>query len=142
MAYSPYPAGLLRRLAAAVYDLFLLFGLWLIGTLVLLPFSYGHAAALGHSPFYRAYLLYIPFLYFGWFWTHGGQTLGMLAWRMRLRSVDDQPVGWMRSALRYVGAWFAWLSVIGMLWIILDPQKRGWQDMLSKTEIMVLPKAR
>lgn len=139
MASIVYPAGLWRRLAAAVYDLFLLVGVWIVSVLVLLPFHGGVAPA-GDSWWFRAYLLFVPYLFFGWFWTHGGQTLGMKAWRMRIRHTDGDPVTWERALLRYLGAWLAWLSVLGMLWVLFDPQRRGWQDMLSGTEVIVEPR--
>ncbi|OGI41569.1 MAG: hypothetical protein A2150_00620 [Candidatus Muproteobacteria bacterium RBG_16_64_11] len=43
------------------------------------------------------------FLFYGWFWTRGGQTLGMRAWRLRLTRADGGPVTWRRAALR-IGA--------------------------------------
>lgn len=136
----PYPASLWRRLAAAVYDLFLLLAVWFIAVLALLPFTGGQAPA-GDSLWFRAYVLFVPCLFFGWFWTHGGQTLGMKAWRMRLRRGDGTAVTWEAALLRYLGAWIAWPSVIGMLWVLFDPQRRGWQDLLSGTEVVVEPAA-
>lgn len=140
MTLSPYPAGLLRRLAAAVYDLFLLLGVWMVAVLALLPFTGGHAVH-GDNLLFRLYLLFVPYLFFGWFWTHGGQTLGMKAWRLRLRSNAGGPVGWGRALRRYAGAWLAWLSVIGIVWIALDARRRGWQDILSATEVVVEPRS-
>lgn len=139
MASIVYPAGLWRRLAAAVYDLFLLVGIWIVAVLALLPFNGGEAPA-GDSWWFRAYLLFVPCLFFGWFWTHGGQTLGLKAWRMRVRCVDGSPVTWERALLRYLGAWAAWLSVLGILWVLADPQRRGWQDIVSGTEVVVEPR--
>lgn len=135
-ATIPYPASLWRRLAAAIYDLFLLLAVWFLAVLALLPFTGGQAPA-GDTWWFRAYVLFVPFLFFGWFWTHGGQTLGMKAWRMRLRRADGGPVTWERALLRYLGAWLAWPSVIGVLWILFDPRRRGWQDMVSGTEVIV-----
>jgi uncharacterized RDD family membrane protein YckC len=37
------------------------------------------------SPFFRTYLLLVCFFFYGGFWVHGGQTLGMRAWRLRLQ---------------------------------------------------------
>lgn len=138
MNAAPYPAGLLRRLAAAVYDLFLLIGVWMMSVFALLPFTDGRALD-GSSPVFRLYILFVPFLLFGWFWTHGGQTLGMKAWRMRIRRTDGSPVDWRYAALRYLGAWLAWLSVVGIVWIAIDPQRRGLQDWISDTETVVEP---
>lgn len=140
MTLSPYPAGLLRRLAGGVYDLFVLVGIWIFSVLILLPFTHGQAIA-GGSHWFQAYLLFVPYLLFGWFWTHGGQTPGMKAWRLRVRTDAGEPVGWGRAGLRYLAAWLAWFSVLGIIWILFDVKNRGWQDLISSTEIVVLPKA-
>jgi uncharacterized RDD family membrane protein YckC len=42
-----------------------------------------------------------------WFWSHGGQTVAMRAWHIRLVDVHGQPVRWTRALGRYVLAW-AW----------------------------------
>lgn len=139
MTLSPYPAGLLRRLAGGVYDLFLLVGLWLISGLLLLPFHGGQAVD-GHDPWVRLYFLFVPYLFFSWFWMHGGQTLGMRAWRMQLRSHDGGPVEWHQAVIRYVAAWLSWLSLIGMLWCLFDDQRRSLQDIASRTELIVHPR--
>ncbi|MCB1816220.1 MAG: RDD family protein, partial [Candidatus Competibacteraceae bacterium] len=75
------PAALLRRLAAMLYDGLLLFGVIFTGTVVLLPFTNGHAIAPG-NPAYQASLLGLIGLFYGWCWTHGGQSLGMKAWHI------------------------------------------------------------
>lgn len=141
MSLSPYPAGLVRRLAAAVYDLFLLVGLWLLSGLLLLPFHGGQAVD-GHNLWVRLYFLFMPYLFFSWFWMHGGQTLGMRAWRMRLRSHDGGPVEWHQAVIRYITAWISWLSIVGMLWCLFDAQRRSIQDIASRTELVVYPRKR
>lgn len=139
MSLAPYPAGLLRRLAGAVYDLFVLVGVWIVSVLILLPFTQGQAIAAG-SHWFQAYLLFLPYLLFGWFWTHGGQTPGMKAWRLRVRTNTGLPVEWGRASLRFIAAWLAWFSLLGILWILVDARRRGWQDLLSGTEVVVIPK--
>lgn len=141
MTLSPYPAGLIRRLAGAVYDSFVLVGIWIVSVLILMPFTQGQAIA-GGSLWFQAYLLFVPYLLFGWSWVHGGQTLGMKAWRMQVRTDDGNAIGWRRAGLRYVGAWLAWLSVVGILWMLFDVRRRGWQDLLSGTEVVIIPKTR
>ena len=139
MALSAYPAGLVRRIAAGVYDLFLLVGLLLLAGLALLPFNHGHAVD-GHNPLVRLYFLFVPYLFFSWFWMHGGQTLGMKAWRMQLRNHDGGPVQWHQAILRYLTAWISWLSIVGMLWCLVDAQRRSLQDIVSRTELVVQPR--
>jgi uncharacterized RDD family membrane protein YckC len=131
------PAGLLRRLAALAYDALLLIGVLFAATAVLLPFHRGEAFAPNHA-LYTGYLLLVSFGFYGWFWTHGGQTLGMRAWKIRLRAADGGPVRWRQAALRAV---FAAVSLglfgLGYAWILFDPRKRAWHDLASGTRVVL-----
>ena len=40
-------------------------------------------------------------VYFGWFWSHGGQTVAMKAWRIRVLCVDGGPLTLGRALLRF-----------------------------------------
>lgn len=139
MASVPYPAGLLRRLAAAVYDLLLLIALWFVASAAVLVTRHGEAVPAG-TLWFEAYLVVVAYLFFAWFWTHGGQTLGMRAWRLQVRRADGDPIGWPQALRRYLTAYLSWLSVIGIVWSLVDTQRRAWHDMLSHTELVVLPK--
>ncbi|MCP5419713.1 MAG: RDD family protein [Gammaproteobacteria bacterium] len=115
--------GLLRRLGAMVYDLLLLCAVLFIATAALLPFTGGHAIARGNS-LYSSYLLLIWFVFYGWFWTHGGQTLGMRAWKMRLLQSDGRAVTWQAAGVRFLlaGIWLLPViylrQIVGLRWWI------------------------
>jgi len=95
------PAPLWRRLAASVYDGLLLIALWMVTLLLIcLPLN----SALGLKPgnaINRGLLLVVGLGFFVWFWTRGGQTLGMRAWRLQARRSDGAllriPVAVVRS---------------------------------------------
>lgn len=131
------PPGLLRRLAALLYDTMLLAGVLFAATLLLLPFRGGEAFH-PHNPWFSAYLLGVGFAFFGGFWTHGGQTLGMRAWKIRLKSVDGGTVTWRQAALR---AGFALVSTgllgLGYLWVWFDSRRCTWHDLASGTRLSV-----
>jgi uncharacterized RDD family membrane protein YckC len=119
------PAGLLRRLAALFYDLLLVLALAFVATFAMLPLTGGEAIVsatqgmLAHA--YHALLAILAFAYFGWSWTHSGQTLGMRAWRIRLESSGGKRLNWAESLLRFLlGAGLAWLAALG-LWYIARP---------------------
>lgn len=81
--------------------------------------------------------LVIAFLLFGWFWTHGGQTLGMRAWKIQVVTEDGSPFLWQHAFFRYVGALFSWLALGVGFWIALfDPQKLTWHDRFSRTRLV------
>lgn len=131
--------GLFRRLAAIVYDLLLLGAVLFAATAAILPFNSGDAFR-PDQYFYPAYLIGVSFLFFGWFWTHGGQTLGMRAWKIKVLTADRNPINWRQAALRFFSALLSWLILgLGFWWILLDKQKRGWHDRLSQTQIFFDP---
>ena len=121
------------------YDALLLFGVLFAATIILLPLTGGEAIASG-QPLYTLYLLGVGFLYFGWFWTHGGQTLGMRAWGVRLVGSRPSGVTWIECLVRFLAALISLLALgMGFIWAAFDRQKRGWHDLLSGTRLVVVP---
>ncbi len=119
------PAGLLRRLAALLYDALLATALAFAVTFAMLPLTRGEAilsATQGNvAHLYHALLALVVFAYFGWSWTRRGQTLGMRAWRIRLESAVGSRLGWGASLLRcLLGAGLAWLAGLGA-WYLARP---------------------
>ena len=138
MASIPIPAGLARRLAAAFYDALLLVALWFAASVVVLMVRDGEAVPAG-TLWFSAYLAVVAYLFFGWFWTHGGQTLGMRAWRLQVRDQNGGPINWLQALRRYLAAYLSWLSVIGIIYSLFNSQRRAWHDVLSGSELVVLP---
>ena len=125
--------GLLRRLAAVAYDAFALFALLFVATALVLPFSGGQAISSANG-IYPLYILALSYVYFGWCWTHGGQTIGMRTWHIRIRAVQGEPVSWEAAAIRYLTALLSWAAGgAGFLWSAVDPERRTWHDRLSGT---------
>jgi uncharacterized RDD family membrane protein YckC len=118
------PAPLWRRLAAALYDALLLVAVWMVA--LWLDVVARDALGLPRSwPALRAYVFLVGLAFCGWFWTHGGQTLGMRAWRLLVRTDDGRPLGLGRASLRYALAWIAWLPLgLGVLWCAIDRRRR------------------
>lgn len=164
------PAPLWRRLFAACYDALLLLALWMM--VVLLDVIVRDAAGLPqHSAALRALLFGIGLLFFGWFWLHGGQTLGMRAWRLRLQTdAGHHPLNWLRAAVRYGVMLLLWgvvltpplsraphlrdephagtiaiacvaVAITVLLVALLDRSRRLPQDWLSGSRVVQLPKA-
>ena len=148
-----------RRLASMLYESMLLFGVlfiaaWLFSTLL----QQRHALYLRHAQ--QIWLVLVTGAYFIWFWTHGGQTLAMKTWHIRLVTADGLPVPAWRAALRYVLAWLWFLPGLGLaaalgaaawmlvmvpvlnmlLWalgIYLDPQRQFIHDRLAGTRLVI-----
>jgi len=81
-------------------------------------------------------------LFFGWFWTRWGQTLGMQAWRLRVETLAGGRISWGQALLRMAGACvsFACLGA-GYLAILFDPAARAWHDRWSGTRVVIEPRA-
>lgn len=127
--------GFFRRMAAIIYDLFLLVALLFVATSLLLPFNAG-VAFTSSQYFYPIYLLLVSFFFYAWFWTHGGQTLGMRAWKIKVMTYDLEPISWVQASIRFISA-IASLALFGMgfLWILVDKNRLGWHDYLSRTSL-------
>ena len=94
--------GLIRRLAAMLYDSFLVLGIVIISLLPAPLIDEALRLSLQGKIMIRMYLLGVVFMFFGWFWTHRGQTLGMRAWRIKLVSERGTRVTWSQALQRYL----------------------------------------
>lgn len=146
-----------------VYESMLLFGVLFVSNLIFSTLvEQRHALYLRHA--LQAWLFLVVAAYFVWFWTHGGQTLAMKTWRMRLVDVTGRPVGYARASLRYILAWFwilpgmllAWMGGAQGPWLIvfpavnlllwamtayLNPQHQFLHDRLAGTRLQNLAQA-
>ena len=141
----PLAPGLARRFAAMLYDSLLLAALWFTATALLLAVSGGHLADPDRSLWLlvtlRACLLLITLLFFAGFWVHGGQTLGMRAWRLKLVSASGGPGSWGRAVWRFAAAIpSVGLLGIGLLWVLIDRERCAVHDRLSGTRLVLLAK--
>lgn len=146
-------AGLLRRLAALLYDMFLVGGIWVTCGFILLML-YGLVGdntsevvdgAIQTSPV-LSFLQLIMMVstvtaFYLWFWRRTGQTLGMIAWRIRVMNTDNQPVTVRQGLIRFYLAWPAfWLAGLGYLWMYIDKHGDAIHEKLSETKTVLLPK--
>lgn len=135
------PAGLCapalgRRLASALYDLLLLGALVLVATFPFLA-AVGDATAGWRRHLLQLWVLAVAAAYFAWFWTHGGQTLPMKTWRLRLVRNDGAPVSAPRALHRYLLAVLGLLALgLGFLWALVDRDRQFLHDRLAGTAII------
>jgi uncharacterized RDD family membrane protein YckC len=66
----------------------------------------------------QVWLFFVLGLYFIWFWSHGGQTLPMKTWRIRLVTAESRPVTPWRALIRYLLCWFWFLPGLALAWLI------------------------
>ncbi|HXD83494.1 MAG TPA: RDD family protein [Rudaea sp.] len=137
------PAPLRLRLAAAVYDLLPLIGLWFVAAVLALAVTGG---ALDTHTFagkciVQGFALALSVAYFVVSWTRGGQTIAMRAWKLRLVDASGAPLRWSQALLRFVVALVSLAALgAGFWWALFDPQRRTWQDIAARTRVLHLPK--
>jgi len=133
------PAGLLIRLLAMFYDSLLLLSALLIATALALMVTGGTLSY--HNPFFRTFLFLICFSFYAWFWLHGGQTLGMRAWRLRLQRFDGRAITIWQALLRFMVA-IPSLAIggLGLLWMLVDKDGLAVHDRVSESTIVRLPR--
>jgi uncharacterized RDD family membrane protein YckC len=143
-----------------VYEAMLLFGVlfiagWLFSTLL----QQRHALYLRSA--LQEWLFFVLGAYFAWFWSHGGQTLAMKTWRIRVVQADGRPLSLWRAVFRYLLSWLwffpgliaAWLLgahgwmlvlipaanvLVWSLTIYLDPDRQLLHDRLAGTRLVTV----
>jgi uncharacterized RDD family membrane protein YckC len=137
-AASLPPAGLLRRLAALLYDTLAVAALFMLAGFLALVTTGGAAVPAGNGLF-RMLLLAVGAAYVCASWVRGGQTLGMRAWRLRLVADDGRPISPLTAVLRLAAAGIALLPVgLGFLWMLFDRRRRTWHDAWTGTRVVLL----
>lgn len=125
----------LRRIAAFVYDCLLLIALFFVVTGALVPLNDGES--IQHWSYY-GFLIVVSFLFFDWFWRHGGQTLGMHAWRLKVTSDNGANITFKQTLHRFICG----LAMFGitLLFMFGSKDKLALHDKLSRTKIIIYNK--
>ena len=132
------PASLFRRVAAFTYDLLLLLGLLFVFTWLVLLLRGGRPIPPG-SAWFELCLAAVALCFYAGFWTHGGQTLGMRAWRIRVIRTDGGTLEWWRAGARFGAGIVALLPAgLGLWWSLIDGSRRGWHDIWTRTRVVRL----
>jgi uncharacterized RDD family membrane protein YckC len=149
-AINNTPAPLWRILAAMAYDSILVIAIWMVVTFIILSFFgvenartlEGEAVVL--DPIYKnitfTAMIVSAWAFYGWFWTHSGQTLGMQAWRIRVVSKQGQPITVAQSVVRFGAAMVSWLLLgIGYWMMLFNSEKETLHDKVSNTRLVSVP---
>lgn len=119
----PATPGLGRRLAAMIYEGVLLFGVVMVAGWLYSSLTQQRHALQGKAGL-QAFLFIVLAVYFVWFWTHGGQTVAMKTWRLRVETADGRPLSQWRALARYLLAWLWFLP--SLLAVHLAGLSGGW----------------
>ncbi len=133
--------GLFRRLFAIFYDGILLLAILFTISAIATALNHGTAVEQG-DPIYPIMVLLIfslSYLYFAWFWIHGGQSLGMKTWHMQLQSTDNHVISWKTVSIRFISALFSWgIFGLGFIWSLFNKKNQCWHDLSSRTVLIDL----
>ncbi|MGB1402948.1 MAG: RDD family protein [Porticoccaceae bacterium] len=148
---DPLPvASLLRRLAALIYDAFLMFAITLAYATLMLIIKIifngtDNLESIQPGPTLQ-WLSFVGLLislggYYFICWRKQGQTLGMKAWRLRLQQRDGNLASPFQCIKRSALATLSLAAVgIGYLWILWPSNTGCLHDILTDTAIVVVPK--
>lgn len=133
---TPQRCGLLRWGMIMIYDALVVIVLLMVATAVAMLWQMGNPVA-GKDMLFSFYLAVVWFLYLAWCWRHGGMTLGMRAWRVRLVAESGEPVSWKLCVLRFAGGLLSALPLgLGYFWSVVDRDGLAWHDRLSQSRLV------
>jgi len=138
--------GFIKRILLVIYDGFLLGGLvvsaWLLCGVILMFLldqsisDYSNIKFLAFC-FLLLIALGLSLFFYSWFWTRGGQTLGMRAWNLYLVDQNGKYINRKTAMLRFGVALLSWACFgLGFAWILLNRKNLTWHDIATKTQIV------
>jgi len=171
------PATFFKLLGSSLYDFMLLCAVWLVaGFVYIIPAQMltdidateknNLTTTEFTGPVFYVYLFLVTWFFFAWFWTRGGQTLGLSSWSLKLQTNEGNNLRWAQTFLRFLIAGSPWIlalfaydqvsthqllpspyhysvfiiGFISLLWTLVDKQKRSIQDIVTKSQIVIVPK--
>lgn len=135
MAAAPAPR-LRRRLTSLLYEGLVVFSILLTGFLLpQIVFSgFGMQFA---GPLLWLHVVALLGAYFLWCWLHGGQTLPMKTWKLRIVDNSGMPLRPAQALLRYLLAWPSVLLLgIGLWWALVDSERQFLHDRIAGSRII------
>ncbi|MCV6613709.1 MAG: RDD family protein [Cellvibrionaceae bacterium] len=142
------PASLWKRLFAIIYDSLIYMAIAMAYSALVLFIQVqiggepapGERAEMGILGFIGLIAVLVLFCSFCWR-QKGGQTLGMKAWRLQLRSEDDTQASWGQCIARCLLAPLMLFGLgLGYLYSLFDKRSRCLHDVITGTKMVQLPK--
>lgn len=110
----------------------------------------------------QTYFLCVVATYFSWFWHHGGQTLAMKTWRIRVTDANGKSITIGRALARFacaalffvpaavgvvlllfpnrisplIAMWLLLPPVATILWVPFDPDRQFLHDRMAGTRLV------
>ena len=127
-SYIVFP---LKRIAATIYDLFLLLGVWFAVGSIAVWLNGGIIEAKWIGPL----LVFIStWIFYGYFWTHGGKTLGMAVWKFQIYSIEKNKINFQMISIRFfINIITFFLGGVPLFFMYFSKDNLSLSDYFSKT---------
>ena len=135
-------ANLPRRFGAIFYDSFLIIALLFVVSIPAVIMNGGEISSDGSliselkQWIFFTCLLFSACSFYAWFWTHGGQTLGMAAWHIYVVDQSGQPLRWRAAFIRSLTACFG----LANFSTFFSKKSIGWHEKISNSRTIHKPK--
>ena len=127
-SYIVFP---IKRIAASVYDLFLLLGVWFAVGSLAVWINGGIIQTKWVGPLL---VILSTWIFYGYFWMNGGKTLGMAVWNFEIYSTDGGEITLKKVSIRFFSNIFTiLLAGLPLAFIYFSKDNLSLSDYLSKT---------
>ncbi len=127
-SYIVFP---IKRIAASVYDLFLLLGVWFAVGSLAVWINGGIIQTKWVGPLL---VILSTWIFYGYFWMNGGKTLGMAVWNFEIYSIDGDEITLKKVSIRFFCNIFTILLVgLPLALMYFSKDNLSLSDYLSKT---------
>jgi len=90
-----------------------------------------------HLVFFYIILIYsLPVIYHIFFIWRGGATIGMKTMGYEVRSDDGSRISLLKSVFRYFFLYLSILSIVGIVYGLLNKKNKCWHDVVCKTQVI------
>lgn len=132
--------GLGRRLGSILYESLSVIALWMLASAIVTTFHENATQGLARALLQETAMLIIA-AYFLWCWTHGGQTLAMKTWKIRVVTESGHPLSpWVALRRFLLASLLLLLGGVGLWWMLIDRDRQFLHDRLGSTRLVLLEK--
>ncbi len=125
-----------KRIAATIYDIFLLLGVWFgVGSIAL----WLNNSEILHPGVGLSIVIISAWIFYSFFWMRGGKTLGMAVWNIEIYSLKSNNITFMQATLRfYVNLLIFILMGVPLLQIYFSKDRLALNDRISMTSLRLI----
>ena len=123
----------MKRIAASIYDFFLLLGVWFAVGSIALWLNGGEIL----NPRLGLIIVFISsWSFYAYFWMNGNKTLGMAVWNIEIYSDNGNKISLKQVTIRFIiNMLIVSLAGIPLLQIYFSSNGNSISDTLSKTSL-------